>query len=245
MAAKANTKIRLLVDAALGAEAPVALSREQAHYLRDVMRRTAGDGVILFNGRDGEWRAELAELERKTATARCIEQLRPQAPGSDLWLLFAPVKKARLDIIVEKAVELGASRLQPVITRHTDVERVKTARLAAQVREAAEQCERLTVPDVMDPVALTDALSSWPAERPLLFADEAGGAPALAALQGMAGEAAAVLIGPEGGFAPEERQAVTALPQTVRLSLGPRILRAETAVIAMLTLWQAARGDWR
>jgi 16S rRNA (uracil1498-N3)-methyltransferase len=245
MAPKANTKIRLLVDGALGADTPVTLSREQAHYLKDVMRRAAGDGVILFNGRDGEWRAELTELERKAATARCVEQLRPQSPELSLWLLFAPVKKARLDIIVEKAVELGVSRLQPVITRHTDVERVKTARLEAQVREAAEQCERLTVPEVMDPVALTDALSGWPAERPLLFADEAGGAPALSALRDMRADEAAILIGPEGGFAPQERQAVTALPGAVRLSLGPRILRAETAVIAMLTLWQAARGDWR
>jgi 16S rRNA (uracil1498-N3)-methyltransferase len=245
MAPKTHTKIRLLVDGALDEEAPVTLSREQAHYLKDVMRRTAGDGVILFNGRDGEWRAEITELERKSATVHCLEQLRPQSSEPDLWLVFAPVKKARLDIIVEKAVELGVSRLQPVMTRHTDVERVKTARLEAQVREAAEQCERLTVPDVMEPISLSDMLSGWPAERPLLFADEAGGAPALAALQDLGDGGAAILVGPEGGFAPEERQAIIALPAARRLSLGPRILRAETAVIALLTLWQAARGDWR
>jgi 16S rRNA (uracil1498-N3)-methyltransferase len=245
MAPKANTKIRLFVDGALGSGVSVALSQDQAHYLRGVMRRSLGDGVILFNGRDGEWRAELTELERKSATAECREQLRPQGEEPDLWLLFAPVKKARLDIIVEKAAELGVSRLQPVITRYTDVERVKTERLIAQVREAAEQSERLTVPEVMDPQALNDVLAHWPADRPLIFADEEGGTPALAALQDLEAENAAILIGPEGGFAPEERQAISALPVTKRVSLGPRILRAETAVISMLTLWQAARGDWR
>lgn len=221
------------------------MSDGQAHYLRGVMRRSVGDGLILFNGRDGEWRAELTALDRKSAAALCAEQLRPQEAEPDLWLLFAPVKKARLDIIVEKAVELGASRLQPVITRYTDVDRVKTERLAAQVREAAEQSERLTVPEVMEPVSLKDVLAGWPVERPLMFADEEGGAPALSALQSIADETAAILIGPEGGFSPDERQAISALPATLRVSLGPRILRAETAVIAMLALWQAARGDWR
>jgi 16S rRNA (uracil1498-N3)-methyltransferase len=244
MAAKTNSKIRLYVTTGLGAGADIPLEAGQAHYLRNVMRRQTGDSLLLFNGRDGEWRAEIASLEKHGGTARGIELSRPQKEEPDLCLLFAPIKKARLDVIVEKATELGASRLVPVLTRHTDVERVKEDRLAAQVTEAAEQCERLSVPDVAEPQKLEKVLEAWPKDRPLIFADEAGGAPVLPALLDLGRKPAAILVGPEGGFAEDERRILSALPFVRRVSLGPRILRAETAALSLLALWQSACGDW-
>lgn len=246
MGDKSNSKIRLYVTAGLGEGAVISLDPGQAHYLLNVMRCRPGDTIRLFNGRDGEWRAEIIDLKRKSGTARCMAQLRPQPAEPDVWLLFAPVKKARIDFIAEKATELGAARLLPVVTERTAVSRVNTDRLAANVREAAEQCERLSVPDVAEPAPLAKVLTAWPAERSLVFADTENGTPALAAFSdGQARPPAALLVGPEGGFSPEEHRLLSNSAAAVAVNLGPRILRAETAVAALLTLWQAARGDWR
>ncbi len=237
-------KIRLFVEAPLGAGAPVELAPEQAHYLVNVMRLRAGDEALLFNGRDGEWRARLAEAGRRAARMECLERTREQTEPPDLWLLFAPLKKTRTDFVAEKAAELGARRVLPVITRHTNSERVNAARLRANAVEAAEQCGILSVPEVAEPAKLFDALSGWDPARALHFCDETmvGAAPAFAEA---APPPAAVLIGPEGGFAPEEAERLRRLPFARPVSLGPRVLRAETAAVAALTLWQARAGDWR
>lgn len=236
-------KIRLFVEAPLHPGASVALSREQAHYLVAVMRTEPGGAALLFNGRDGEWRATLAVAGRKGAVMLCEEMTRPQAAPPDLWLLFAPVKKARTVFIAEKAAEMGARRLVPVLTRYTNAERVNAARLRANAVEAAEQCGLLCVPEVAEPVRLDAALTGWEPARRLIFCDEtmAGGG----AFAGVAPGPAAILIGPEGGFAPEEAARLRALPFATPVSLGPRILRAETAAVAAMALWQAASGDWR
>ncbi len=241
--------LRLFVAAPLGPGARVPLSPGQAHYVAAVMRRRAGDALLLFNGRDGEWRARLAAEARGRRLEAVVEaQTRAQVGAPDLWLLFAPVKRTPVDRIARLATELGVAALRPVATARTAVARLNLDRLRANAIEAAEQCGRLTVPDCAATEPLDRALAAWPPERRLLFCDEAGGAPAGRALAAMRGEAAsgpwAVLIGPEGGFSPEERAALRALPQSVAVSLGPRILRAETAAAAALALWQAALGDW-
>jgi len=242
----ARAKTRLHVDAALGPGAPVALSPEQAHHLRAVLRLAAGAPVALFNGRDGEWLGRIQALGKGRATVELDEQLRAPEPEPDLWLAFAPIKRARLDFLVEKATELGVSTLMPVITRHTAVERVNTERLAVNAREAAEQCERLTVPTVREPVALARALADWPAGRRLVLADESGrGPPAVQALGGLACGPLAVLTGPEGGFNRDELDALGKLPFVTPISLGPRVLRADTAALAALAIVQALIGDWR
>lgn len=239
-------KVRLFVDAALEAGATVGLSAERAHYLNHVMRERRGGAVALFNGRDGEWRAAIDTVERGWCSLTVSERLRPQVRDTDLWLVFAPVKRARIDFIAEKATELGVAALQPVFTRFTVVAKVNVARLAANATEAAEQCGRLTVPRVLEPQPLGQLLAEWPPERRLLWTDESGaGAPADRALCAAAPGPWAVLIGPEGGFAPEERAALAGLPPAVAVSLGPRILRADTAVVAALSLWQHYLGDWR
>ncbi|MFT4794522.1 MAG: 16S rRNA (uracil1498-N3)-methyltransferase [Paracoccaceae bacterium] len=239
-----DAKIRLFVDAPLGQGAAVPLTRDQAHYLVSVMRQGVGAPVKLFNGRDGEWLAELAEAGKRNALAVCRAALRPQVAAPDLWLLFAPVKRTRTDFIVEKAVELGVSRLQPVFTRRTASERIRTDRMQTNAREAAEQSERLDIPEAMDgaPLALVlDALG----DRRVMFCDERGGArPAAEALRAAGPGPWAVLIGPEGGFAPEEAEMLCARPGTVPVSLGPRILRADTAAVSALTIWQSTLGDW-
>ena len=251
--AQADAKIRLFVDVSLGPGAEVALTREQAHYLFAVMRLGPGAAVLLFNGRDGEWRSEVAEAGKRGGTLVCRERTRPQADAPDLWLAFAPVKKARTDFIVEKATELGCRRILPVLTRHTQAERVKTDRLRAHAVEAAEQCGRLSVPDVAEPLTLTafmDEMRESAPPRRLLFCDESGAGPAALAALGDAAEDGAepgpwvVLIGPEGGFDPEERAWLAGHPSALPVSLGPRILRADTAAVAALTLWQATLGDW-
>ena len=235
---------RLFVDFPLAEGESVALEADQAHYLVNVMRLGTGSAVALFNGRDGEWAAVISAVAKRGCTLRVERCLRPQADGPDLWLLFAPVKGPRTDFIAEKATELGVAVLQPVLTRRTVANRVNLDRLAANAREAAEQCERLTVPEVRDLVPLETILGQWPAERRLMFCDETGvSPPALAALKAAPRGPWAVLIGPEGGFAAEELAAVKALPQAVPVGLGPRILRADTAAVAALTLWQAALGD--
>jgi 16S rRNA (uracil1498-N3)-methyltransferase len=243
-------KIRLFVDADLAAGTAVALSAPQAHYLRNVMRLTAGDEVLAFNGRDGEWRATL-DAAGKTTRLVAEAQTQKQDAPADLWLAFAPVKRARVDYMVEKATELGVGRLLPVMTRRTNVERVNTTRLRATAIEAAEQTGRLTIPEIAEPVDFDDCLGNWDAHRKLIVGDETGGgrpildAAAEAAKDGAGARRCAMLVGPEGGFAAEELQTLRSLPFVVTVSLGPRILRSDTAALSALAIWQAAAGDWR
>jgi 16S rRNA (uracil1498-N3)-methyltransferase len=238
---------RLYVEAPLAAGRTLALDRAQANYLLNVLRCKRGDALLLFNGRDGEWRAQLAGAGKRALAAEVGARLRPQPRPGDLHLLFAPLKHVRLDYLVQKAVEMGASRLAPVITRHTQVARVNGARMRANVIEAAQQCGVLAVPEVAEPIAFAAMLAALEPERLLLFCDErADAGDPLAALQSLQrGRPLAVLIGPEGGFAAEERQALLRRPDVVRLALGPRILRADTAAVAALALLQASLGDWR
>jgi 16S rRNA (uracil1498-N3)-methyltransferase len=237
---------RLFVAADLAAGAEIALAEGQAHYLRAVMRRAVGDEVRLFNGRDGEWRALLTELGKRRAAARAETRLRPQAAEPDLWLVFAPLKRTATDLIAQKATEMGASALLPVFTARTDAQRVNTDRLAAIAIEAAEQCERLSVPAVAEPRPLDALLGDWPAERRLILCDETGTAqPAAEAFGALTpGRPAALMIGPEGGFAKGELDRLRKLEFVTPVALGPRILRAETAAVAVLALWQSALGDW-
>ncbi|GAA5078036.1 16S rRNA (uracil(1498)-N(3))-methyltransferase [Roseibacterium beibuensis] len=238
-------KIRLFVDHPLGPGQTVPLSREQANYLFNVMRLSVGAEVAVFNGSEGEWRATVIEAGKRAGTLDCVEQIAPQQRPPDLWLLFAPIKKARTDFIVEKAVELGAARICPVQTDFTNAERIRQDRLQAHAVEAAEQCLGTYVPPVDDLRKLSDLLADWPEDRHLVFADESllGARESLAAAP--EAEKWAILIGPEGGFSPQERERLRALPFVTPISLGPRILRADTAAVAALTLWQSERGDWR
>lgn len=238
-----DAKIRLYVDQPLGAGQAVALSQDQAHYLMGVMRLAEGAAILLFNGRDGEWRATLAQMAKRNTIAVCDTQTRPLHLPPDLWLLFAPIKKARTDFIVEKAVELGAARILPVQTRHTNSERIRQDRLQAHAVEAAEQCGATYVPEVTDLMHLDKLLSKWPEDRRLYWCDETAiGQPATL---DPAPAPSAILIGPEGGFSTDEAAKLRAKPNVTPLSLGPRILRADTAAVAAVTLWQAASGDWR
>jgi 16S rRNA (uracil1498-N3)-methyltransferase len=249
------TSHRLYVDAPLAAGARVELDRPQAHYLCTVLRLGEGAGLLGFNGRDGEWRMALTLTGKKSAALVAEELIRPQPAPGDLHYLFAPIKHARQDYLVQKAVEMGASRLQPVLTRHTHAERVNDERMRANAIEAAEQCGILSVPTVAPPMALDRLLVDWPAERLLIFCDEDAEADPLATLQKARTDFAAlfstkvpslaVLIGPEGGFDAAERARLLALPAVLRLSLGPRILRADTAAVAALAVVQAVLGDWR
>lgn len=243
--ARGNTKIRLFVEDALAAGASVAPDRDQVHYLHAVMRQEAGGEVILFNGRDGEWLARIELMNKRNAVLICIELTAEQTEPPDLWLMFAPIKKARTDFIVEKATEMGARRIMPVMTRHTNAERVREDRLAAHCREAAEQCGLLSVPEVAPVTRLDKVLDGWDPARRIMFCDETmdHGA-AMTALQEAGPGPWAVLIGPEGGFAPDEVARLHGLQHALPVSLGPRILRADTAAVAALTLWQAALGDW-
>ncbi|WP_449253727.1 16S rRNA (uracil(1498)-N(3))-methyltransferase [Brevundimonas naejangsanensis] len=274
--------IRLHVQGDLAPGAAVAPTLDQSRYLTQVMRLKAGDELLVFNGRDGEWRASVAEVLKKGVILRAEEQTRPQVYGPDLDLIVAVVKKARVETIVEKAAELGAKRVRLVLTQRTNADRLRLDRLDAIAEEAAEQTGRLDVPVVDDPVKLDALLDGWEDGRRLMFCDETGGAPAITALtpfspsplwggssarsgDGVGATAStlptrslrdhpphegegegrwAILIGPEGGFSPEEGERLRALPFTTAVSLGPRILRADTAAIAAMTLWQAAVGDW-
>jgi 16S rRNA (uracil1498-N3)-methyltransferase len=237
---------RLFVDAALAAGEAVALERNQSNYLGNVLRLSAGDSILAFNGRDGEWQASIMGRKRPDSLT-VVAQTRTQDRLPDLVYVFAPLKHARLDYMVQKAVEMGASSLQPVLTRFTQVSRVNSERMRANVIEAAEQCGILSIADVAEPVALDRYLAGRKPQRLLIFCDEAADtANPLQALQGdrMASHGIDVLIGPEGGFAEEERTILLRQPQILRLSLGPRILRADTAAVAALALVQAALGDW-
>lgn len=238
-----DAKIRLYVDCPLGAGQGVALSEGQANYLFAVMRLPLGAGVLVFNGRDGEWLATVAEGGKRTGRLVCLDPARPQAMPPDLWLLFAPVKKDRTQFIVEKAVELGVARLCPVQTRFTNAERLRVDKARAHAVEAAEQCGATFVPPVDEVQPLDRLLAAWPADRRILWADES----LITTRQTLAALPPgpwAVLIGPEGGFSIDERDRLRAHPAVVPVSLGPRILRAETAAIAALTLWQSTLGDW-
>ncbi|MET4807076.1 16S rRNA (uracil(1498)-N(3))-methyltransferase [Limibacillus sp. MBR-115] len=239
---------RLYIEQDLRAGATIGLDHSQAHFLRSVLRLEAGVSLGVFNGRDGEWRAEIEAIGKGWVSLLVHEQRRPQERSQDLWLVFAPVKRARIDFIAEKATELGVSRLQPVLTRYTDVSRVNCDRLAATTKEAAEQCERLDLPDVREPITLPRLLETWPSERRLLLCAEAGDAtPITEALQKIAGVPGplAAMTGPEGGFAPTELDALMQLPFVTPVSLGPRILRADTAALAALTCCQSMLGDWK
>ncbi|WP_029031449.1 16S rRNA (uracil(1498)-N(3))-methyltransferase [Salinarimonas rosea] len=246
MAAYDFAAARLHLDAPLALGARLALDRAQANYLLNVLRLGAGADVLVFNGRDGEWRAQVQPEGRKSATLLALAQTRPQTPPPDLAWLFAPLKHARLDYMAQKAVEMGAGSLRPVLTRRTQAGRVNLERMRANVIEAAEQCGVLSLPPVHEEAKLDAALAALEPERVLVFCDEdAPIADPLAALAAAPDGPLAVLIGPEGGFDPAERETLLARERVVRLSLGPRILRADTAAVAALALVQAARGDWR
>jgi 16S rRNA (uracil1498-N3)-methyltransferase len=238
--------IRLYVAAPLQEGDVVVLDRGQTHYLTTVLRLSAGQRVLVFNGCDGEWDATI-EGGRRSATLRVAERTRPQTDSGDLHYLFAPLKSARLDYMVQKAVEMGVSRFQPVLTRHGQIGRVNLDRMRANAIEAAEQCGVLSLPEIAPPAALTGILAAWQADRHVVFCDEAAAiADPLRALASIpAHTPLAVLVGPEGGFADDERSALLKLPNVIRLALGPRILRADTAAVAALALVQAAIGDWR
>ena len=236
--------IRLFVPDALTGGGRFCPTTDQAHYLRNVMRLAEGDEILVFNGREGEWRATLAGVTKRGCALQIGEQTRVQTTGPDLELVAALVKRARLETIIEKAAELGASRVRLVVTQFTGADHTNVARLQAIATEAAEQTGRLDVPEVVAPLKLDRLIADWPQDRRLVFCDEAGDArPVMEALKEPA--PMAVLIGPEGGFAPDERERLRALPFVTPVSLGPRILRADTAAISALTLIQAAIGDWR
>jgi len=286
-------KVRLYVEAPLAQGAMIEASEGQAHYLLHVMRARAGDRVSLFNGRDGEWLAQLTEISKRSCAFTLEHQLRPQDTSPDIWFCFAPIKKTPADYLTQKATELGVSVLQPVMTRRTIISRVNVDRMRANAIEAAEQSDRLTVPDVREAMPLEKLLIQWPASRRILFCDEAGEAPPIAealasqspppfagggelrAQRSSSGEGTfeaeplpqsshsvhvqiapsrkgrgvydswAILTGPEGGFDPAERDAIRGKPFVTAVSLGPRILRADTAALASLAVWQALAGDWR
>ncbi len=237
-------KVRLFIDHPLAAGQAVPLEADQAHYLSGVMRLGVGDEILVFNGRDGEWRCRVADIRKRGGILEAVEQTAPQRDPPDLWLIFAPIKKARTDFIVEKAAEMGAARILPVQTDFTNSERIRQDRLQAHAVEAAEQCGGTFVPPVENLVSLAKLLDGWDPSRRLLWADEAA-AGEVAPLSDLPGGPWAILIGPEGGFSEGERQRLRALPFVHRISLGPRILRADTAAVAALTLWQSALGDWQ
>ena len=238
---------RLFIDAPLRGGARIELERNQSNYLGNVLRLAAGESILVFNGRDGEWQAQI-EGRKRPDSLTIVARTRPQDGLPDIAYVFAPLKHARLDYMVQKAVEMGASTLQPVLTRHTQVSRVNSERMRANVIEAAEQCGILSVAAVAEPVTLDRYLGDRQQRRLLVFCDEAAEvrSPLQAMQQGLtAAEGIDILIGPEGGFAEEERALLLRQPRTLRLSLGPRILRADTAGVAALALVQAALGDWR
>ena len=243
---RANYKMqRLFVPQDLAAGTAFDASPEQGHYLSNVLRMAEGAELLAFNGRDGDWLARVASKAKKAVRLEAIEQTRPQPPASDLVYCFAPLKVGRLDYLVQKAVEMGAGVLQPVVTQHTQLARISIERLQANAVEAAEQCGILAIPEVRDIKKFTPLLAGWDRERRLIFCDE--DAPTnnpLTALQGIREEKLGLLVGPEGGFSEEERRQLRALPFVTAIPLGPRILRADTAAVAALAVIQATVGDW-
>lgn len=240
---------RLHVDPDLAANGQLTLGKEQSLYLAAVLRKQVDDEVVLFNGRHGAWRARITSDSKKSVGLALIEQIAPQTPSSDLWYGFAPLKTERLDYVIQKACEMGVSTIQPVITRYTQVARLKHERLVANAIEAAEQCEVLNVPLVETEISLDKLLDSWTSEqgdRKLILADEGEDASSpVDAISALRGTPVGILIGPEGGFSDEERAKLRAQPFVVPVSLGPRILRADTAAVAALAVIQAIIGDWR
>ncbi|MEE8517326.1 MAG: 16S rRNA (uracil(1498)-N(3))-methyltransferase [Alphaproteobacteria bacterium] len=248
-------KSRVFVGGDLDGGAVLALDAGPAHHLTHVLRLKAGDGVAVFNGRDGEWHARIDGIRKASCSVVVETQLRPQSREPDLWLLFAPIKRVPINFLAQKATELGVSALWPVITAHTQIARVNTARLQANAIEAAQQCERLGVPEIFQPKPLAEVMDTWPRSRRILWCDESGGGePIAAALSGLreGGDTAipravpwAVLIGPEGGFAATELDGLRKLPFVTPVTLGPRVMRADTAALAALACWQAVLGDWQ
>lgn len=241
-----TAKTRLYIPAALPGSGTIELDKAQTHYLANVMRVKEGTFIHLFNGKDGEWQATVANVSRKSVTLIVQEKVRDQLAEPDVWLCFAPIKKARIDFIAQKATELGVSRLQPILTARTNAERVKLERMESNAIEAAEQCERLNIPEVSAPVKFKELMANWPSDRHILFCDEMrDGETAIAHLsQAEKGAPWAIFIGPEGGFDDTERTALKAQPLCHAVSLGPRVLRADTAAMAAISLWQATLGDW-
>ena len=243
-----HSQIRLFIDAPLSVGRDVLLDREQAHYLGTVMRKPVGTQLAVFNGKDGCFLAEVTDISRKSGTLQCLSLQEVQWASPDLWLLFAPVKKARLDFMAQKATELGCSVIWPVRTDYCQVKAIKDDRLVANAIEAAEQTERLDISKINPFTTLDEVLDNWPEDRQLLFCDErlAGdhNHSAHRILSKLTAHKAGVLIGPEGGFSLSEKQKIDALPQSHGISLGPRILRADTAAVAAMTVWQQALGDW-
>lgn len=240
---------RLFIDQPFSANRSISLSEAQAHYLKNVLRMGLGDPVHLFNGRDGEWRSVIDRISRRRCSAILEEQIFEQKNEPNLWLVFAPVKRARIDFIAAKATELGVSALMPVFTEFTDVSRVNTQRLRANAMEAAEQCGRLSVPKVNEPENLTSVLESWPEDRYLLYCDETGDGTGIAGYLKLAKTTSktmttAFLIGPEGGFSRSELDLLKEKNNVTAIDLGPRILRADTAAIAALSCWLSVLGDW-
>jgi 16S rRNA (uracil1498-N3)-methyltransferase len=239
----AGGKTRLYVAGDLGVSMAVALDDGQTHYLLHVLRARAGNRVLLFNGRDGEWLAEITQAGKHGVTAACLKRTQAQAGTPDIWLVFAPVKKTPSDYLVQKASELGVCVLQPVFTRRTIVNRINMERMAANAIEAAEQSARLIVPEIREAVTLERLLASWPKDRHLFFCDEGGNARPLAEVARGTSGPAAIITGPEGGFDPAEREMLRAMPFVIPVTLGPRILRADTAALAALAVWQSVKGD--
>lgn len=235
---------RLFVEPPLEQGKHRRIDGPQGHYLVNVMRLRTGDPVKLFDDATGEWLGVAVEVRKRDVTLEIRERLRDREAVPDLWLCAAPIKKGRIDWLIEKACELGVARVTPVLTRRAVVDKLNLERLRAHLIEAAEQCGRTALPELVEPLKLPALLRDWPADRALFFADETGGEPVLAAMRAHRGPAA-ILVGPEGGFDPEESEAIRALPRAVGISLGPRILRAETAAAAAVSLWMAAAGDWR
>ncbi|SMX45837.1 16S rRNA (uracil(1498)-N(3))-methyltransferase [Actibacterium lipolyticum] len=238
-----TAKIRLYVEHPVGQGQTILLDRDQAHYLFGVMRLTVGAEILVFDGQNGEWLAEVVEAGKRGGALECKAQTKPLQLPPDLWLLFAPIKKARTDFIVEKAAEMGAARICPVQTDFTNSERIRRDRLQAHAVEAAEQCGGTYVPEVAELAKLDRILADWPEDRQLMFCDESL-VGARAALSAEKADKWAILIGPEGGFSEAERKRLHAMPQATAVSLGPRILRADTAAVAAMTLWQSTLGDW-
>jgi 16S rRNA (uracil1498-N3)-methyltransferase len=235
-------KVRLFVETPLAEGLRLPLPPAQSHYLLHVMRARTGDHVSLFNGRDGEWLARMVESGRRESAVECVRRVGEQGVDDDLWLVFAPIKKTPADYLAQKATELGVSVLQPVITRRTIIHRVNTDRMRANAVEAAEQSGRTTVPEIRAPLEFSQLVAEWPRERRLLFCDEAGGPPIRDVLSKGREMCWAIATGPEGGFDDSEREIIRALPATAPASLGPRILRADTAALAALAIWQAQCG---
>jgi len=234
---------RLHLAADLSADAVIDLPREAAHYLTTVLRKSEGDSLRVFNGKSGEWRAEITAVRKKSALVTIIEQLRTPAPVPDVTLLFAPVRKHRTAFIIEKATELGVRTLQPVLTARTQFPKLNIEKARLQAIEAAEQTERLDVPEIREAKPLLDILSAW-GDTPILFADEAGDTESAQDVCANHPAPIAMLIGPEGGFTDAERKELRAMENVHPVTLGPRILRADTAAVALLSVWQSVRGDW-